>query len=102
MSSGDTDSTIIDEETPLLASGCVTSKTSRTPLPKAQLAIVLMLQICEPITSQSIYPYINAVSRTVEYQGIGSSQISFKLISELDITGGDNRKVGYYAGMIVE
>ncbi len=24
-----------------------------------------------------------------------------KLISELDITGGDERKVGYYAGMIV-
>ena len=24
-----------------------------------------------------------------------------QLISELDITGGDERKVGYYAGMIV-
>ena len=29
------------------------------PLPKLQLAIVLLLQVCEPITSQSIYPYIN-------------------------------------------
>ena len=31
------------------------------PLPKLQLAIVLLLQICEPITSQSIFPYINQV-----------------------------------------
>ncbi|KAF7312032.1 Major facilitator superfamily multidrug-resistance DHA1 sub-family [Mycena indigotica] len=53
----------------------------RTPLQHAQLAIVMLVQICEPLTSQSIYPYIN------------------QLISELDITGGDEKKVGYYAGM---
>ncbi|KAF8220945.1 MFS general substrate transporter [Tricholoma matsutake] len=52
------------------------------PLPWFQLSIILLLQICEPITSQSIYPYIN------------------QLISELDVTGGDERKVGYYAGLI--
>ncbi|KAJ7881026.1 major facilitator superfamily domain-containing protein [Mycena olivaceomarginata] len=50
-----------------------------TPLPKLQLAIIMLIQICEPLTSQSIYPYIN------------------QLVSELDITGGDERKVGYYA-----
>ncbi|KAF8207043.1 major facilitator superfamily transporter [Mycena galopus ATCC 62051] len=50
-----------------------------TPLPKLQLAIIMLIQICEPLTSQSIYPYIN------------------QLVSELDITGGDQRKVGYYA-----
>ncbi|KAF8902180.1 major facilitator superfamily domain-containing protein [Mucidula mucida] len=47
-----------------------------------QIWVVLMLQIVEPITSQSIYPYIN------------------QLVSELDITGGDERRVGYYAGLI--
>ncbi|KAJ6570054.1 major facilitator superfamily domain-containing protein [Mycena vulgaris] len=52
-----------------------------TPLPKLQLAIIMLVQICEPLTSQSIYPYIN------------------QLVSELDITGGDERKVGYYAGL---
>jgi len=52
------------------------------PLPWFQLSIVLLLQTCEPITSQSIYPYIN------------------QFISELDVTGGDERKVGYYAGLI--
>ncbi|KIJ06124.1 hypothetical protein PAXINDRAFT_92476, partial [Paxillus involutus ATCC 200175] len=36
---------------------------------------------CEPIASQSILPYIN------------------QLVSELDIIGGDSRKVGYYAGL---
>jgi MFS family permease len=70
---------IVNERTRLIDE---TPKKARTPLPKIQLGIVLLLQICEPITSQSIYPYIN------------------QLISELDITGGDERKVGYYAGLI--
>lgn len=33
------------------------------PLPWFQLSIILLLQTCEPITSQSIYPYINQVAR---------------------------------------
>ncbi|KAJ7510515.1 major facilitator superfamily domain-containing protein [Mycena galericulata] len=56
-------------------------KPARTPLPKLQLSIILLIQICEPLASQSIYPYIN------------------QLVSELDITGGDEKKVGYYAGL---
>ncbi|KAG6906075.1 hypothetical protein DXG01_016039 [Tephrocybe rancida] len=52
------------------------------PLPWFQVSIVLLLQICEPITSTSILPYIN------------------QLVFELDITDGDERKVGYYAGLI--
>ncbi|KAF8875938.1 major facilitator superfamily domain-containing protein [Infundibulicybe gibba] len=52
------------------------------PLPKAQVGIVLLLEFCEPITNQSISPYIS------------------QLISELDITGGDERKVGYYVGLL--
>ncbi|KAJ7257175.1 major facilitator superfamily domain-containing protein [Mycena haematopus] len=52
-----------------------------TPLPKLQLGIIMFVQICEPTASQSIYPYVN------------------QLVSELDITGGDQRKVGYYAGL---
>lgn len=70
-------SPVIDsEETPLL------KQHKRTPLPILQIGIGLLLQICEPICSQSIYPYIN------------------ELVSTLDITGGDERKVGYYAGLI--
>ncbi|KAJ7090646.1 major facilitator superfamily transporter [Mycena epipterygia] len=68
----------VDEQTPLLSKPAVT----RTPLPKRQLAIIMLVQICEPLASQSIYPYIN------------------QLVSELDITGGDEKKVGYYAGLV--
>ena len=51
-----------DEETPLLHDG----KTSRkeTPLPITQVLVLLLLQLCEPITSQSINPYINQVRFT--------------------------------------
>ncbi|KAF9016610.1 major facilitator superfamily transporter [Hymenopellis radicata] len=57
-------------------------KRTPTPLPLVQIWVVLLLQVVEPITGQSIYPYIN------------------QLISELDITGGDEKRVGYYAGLI--
>ncbi|KAJ7690111.1 major facilitator superfamily domain-containing protein [Mycena rosella] len=62
-----------DEVTPLLPG----PQSGPTPLPKLQLAIIMLVQICEPLTSQSIYPYIN------------------QLVSE--VIGGDKRKVGYYA-----
>jgi len=53
-----------DEETPLLGDISSTQPPPRkgNPLPKLQIAIVLLLQVCEPLTSQSIYPYINKVS----------------------------------------
>ncbi|KAF8630793.1 hypothetical protein AX15_002723 [Amanita polypyramis BW_CC] len=70
---------VIDEETALLSD---VSGKRKTPLPKLQIAILLTLHLCEPITSNSIFPYIN------------------QLIVELDITGGDQRKVGYYAGLV--
>ena len=47
-----------DENTPLLPSK---QGRSRTPLPWLQISIMLLLQMCEPICSQSIYPYINEV-----------------------------------------
>ena len=71
------------------------------PLPKLQLAVVLLLQVCEPITCQSILPYINQV-RLLRRSREDSSHHFRQLIIELDITGGDDRKVGYYAGLIVE
>ncbi|KIY45865.1 MFS general substrate transporter [Fistulina hepatica ATCC 64428] len=73
-----------DEETPLLpySSEMVESMRRRTPLPLLAIAITYFLQVCEPLTSQSIYPYIN------------------QLVRELDVTGGDERRVGYYAGLI--
>lgn len=54
-----------------------------TPLPKLQLFILLYLQLAEPITSTVIYPFVN------------------QLVRETGITGGDERKTGYFAGLIV-
>ncbi|KAJ6468335.1 major facilitator superfamily domain-containing protein [Mycena sanguinolenta] len=65
----------INEETALLSK----PKRKKTPLPKLQLSVILLVQISEPIASQSILPYVN------------------QLVSELGITGGDDKKVGYYA-----
>lgn len=73
--------TVVNERTALLDAGHQGQKKA-TPLPKLQIAILLLALLVEPIASQSIYPYIN------------------QLVSELDITGGDERKVGYYAGLI--
>ena len=54
----------LNEETPLLRSAddpsVVVRKESReviTPLPKLQIAVLLFIQIAEPICSQSIYPF---------------------------------------------
>jgi len=54
-----------------------------TPLPKFQIFIVLLIQFAEPITALVIYPFIN------------------QFIRETGITNGDERKTGYYAGIIV-
>lgn len=48
---------IVDERTPLLKS----PKPECTPIPKLQITIVLLLQLCEPICSQSLNPYVNEV-----------------------------------------
>ena len=47
---------LVDEETPLLV-----KPKPRTPLPWLQISIVMLLQMCEPVASQSISPYINQV-----------------------------------------
>jgi hypothetical protein len=32
-----------------------------TPLPWLQISILVLIQVCEPMTAESIYPYINQV-----------------------------------------
>ena len=56
---------------------------TRTPLPKLQLGVLLYLMLAEPITCTVIYPFVNEAVR------------------RLGITGGDEKKTGYYAGLIV-
>ena len=66
----------IDEPNPLISN-------KPTPLPKLQLFIVFLIQFSEPIAGLVIYPFIN------------------QFVQETGITKGDERKTGYYAGIIV-
>ena len=94
----------IDEETPLLppAEGPVAitpggSDEVTTPLPRLQIGILLLILLTEPICSQCIYPFINQVTpRSEPYPDPRLTY--FQLVSELGITDGDEKKVGYYAG----
>ncbi|KAH9010708.1 MFS general substrate transporter [Lactarius hengduanensis] len=70
-----------EEETPLLRDE--NPPRTETPLPITQIVVLLLLLLTEPITSLAIRPYVN------------------QLVSELPIVDGDERKVGYYAGLIV-
>jgi hypothetical protein len=54
-----------------------------TPLPTLQLFSVFLIQTAEPLTATVIYPFIN------------------QFVRETGITGGDEKKTGYYAGLIV-
>lgn len=54
-----------------------------TPLPKLQLFLVILVQFAEPVTSTVIFPFIP------------------QLIRISGITHGDEKSIGYYAGMIV-
>ncbi|KAH9926269.1 MFS general substrate transporter [Epithele typhae] len=74
------------EITPLLTEHGVDHEAhkprKKTPLPALQVGILMLVQIAEPMTSHSIFPYVN------------------QLVSDLNVTGGDERKVGYYVGLI--
>ncbi|KAI6115686.1 major facilitator superfamily domain-containing protein [Pisolithus croceorrhizus] len=70
---------VVDESTPLLENSQAKAKT---PLPKTQLGLTLFVLFSEPMSAQYIFPFIN------------------QLIRELGVTGGDDRKIGYYAGVI--
>ena len=52
-----------DEDTPLLHE--VNPLGEETPLPIAQILVLLLLQLAEPITSFSIKPYINQVRSSI-------------------------------------
>lgn len=89
-----------DERTPLLEQQ--SPKQTKTPLDKLQLGIILLGTIVEPICSQSIYPFINEVCLSLTMKAaVLTNLLALQLVSTLDIIGGDETKVGYYAGMIV-
>ncbi|KDQ06794.1 hypothetical protein BOTBODRAFT_234812 [Botryobasidium botryosum FD-172 SS1] len=62
--------------------GLISGLPEYDPLPKLQLATILVIQAAEPFSSTVIYPFIN------------------QLISDIGITGGDEKRIGYYAGLV--
>lgn len=54
-----------------------------TPLPKLQIFLTLLIQLSEPITAMVIYPFIT------------------KAVRRTGITEGNEKKTGYYAGVLV-
>ncbi|KAJ7690121.1 major facilitator superfamily multidrug-resistance, DHA1 sub-family [Mycena rosella] len=54
----------------------------RTPIPKFQVAILLFIQFSEPIAALVIYPFI------------------VQLIRDTKVTGGEESKTGFYAGLL--
>jgi hypothetical protein len=73
-----------DRENETIASNSsTTSLHPKKRFPAAQLAIISLVQFAEPITSTVIYPFIN------------------QFVRETGITRGDEKKTGYYAGIIV-
>ncbi|KAF8344725.1 major facilitator superfamily domain-containing protein [Amanita rubescens] len=58
------------------------NKEDRTPLPWLQLSIIYLIQFAEPVTATVIYPFI------------------IQFIQETGITKGDERRTGYFVGMI--
>lgn len=54
----------------------------RTPLPVVPLLVIFLIQFAEPITGTVIYPFINQFVRAT------------------GVTDGDERKTGYFAGLL--
>lgn len=54
----------------------------KKPFPLVQLIILILIQISEPVTSTVIYPFVN------------------QFVRDTGITRGDEKKTGYYAGII--
>ncbi|KAK7006461.1 MFS domain-containing protein [Favolaschia claudopus] len=60
----------------------VPAKLRRTPIPRFQLFILIFIQFAEPMTALVIYPFV------------------VQFVRETGITGGDETKVGFYAGLL--
>ncbi|GLB44969.1 putative major facilitator superfamily protein [Lyophyllum shimeji] len=56
--------------------------TPKKPFPLVQLIILILIQFSEPVTSTVIYPFVN------------------QFVRDTGVTRGDEKKTGYYAGII--
>ncbi|EIM90950.1 MFS general substrate transporter [Stereum hirsutum FP-91666 SS1] len=71
-----------DEETPLLQQEGENHPKKRTAIPWAQVSLLLVLQLSEPLTSQVIYPFAP------------------EFVRKSGVTHGDESRVGTYVGLM--
>ncbi|KAF8207018.1 major facilitator superfamily multidrug-resistance, DHA1 sub-family [Mycena galopus ATCC 62051] len=71
-----------NRETLATPTGDSTAAQKRTPFPKLQVFILLLIQFSEPVTAFVIYPFIMQLAR------------------DTNITRGDETKTAYFAGII--
>jgi hypothetical protein len=93
-----------DEETPLLSSVPISEPVTKdlvTPVPWAQLWVLLVLQLAEPLTSQGIYPFVPEVLYFSRYIIICFFSPAVQFARNVGITHGDESRVGYYVGLLV-
>lgn len=65
---------------PSAGSPPLSSQKTRNPLPKVQLALVLLIQLAEPVVGGVIFPFINHFVRST------------------GVIHGDGNKTGYFTG----
>jgi hypothetical protein len=88
-----------DEETPLLPRS--EQPTAKTPLPWDQLWIMLFIQLSDPLSSQTLAPFIPQVSRFPLLERESDRTWNFSLIRDIGVTHGDESQVGHYVGILV-
>ena len=90
---------------PVLAPASPSEPPTRTPLPWGQLAIVVLILLVEPLSSQAIYPFVAKVHflsiREIPQPLILLEWFPIKMVNELGVTKGDTKLTGYYVGFIV-
>jgi len=70
------------EYSPLLSTTKVLDNVKPTPLPRLAMFNIMLLQLVEPLTALCIYPFVTSI------------------VLDSGITGGDEKKIGHYAGII--
>jgi hypothetical protein len=100
------DPTSANENTPLIQGEQRSHETTglKPRFPWGQLSILLVLQLAEPMTYQVIAPFapqvIHSARRFIALFSLTTTFI--QLVRDVGVTHGDERKVGYYVGMMVD
>jgi hypothetical protein len=78
-----------EEEIPLLRNDNPPRK--QTPLPTTQVLVLLLLHLCEPLTSLSINPYINQVQPSIPFTQVIVNVHSSLLVSSQSLVATKKR-----------